>query len=246
MGRTLDTPRPCANPGCAREFTPELHETRRGSGLFCCRQCVHAHRPITHGASRGERTPEYRSWKTMRNRCNNPRTPDYADYGGRGITVCERWGSFVAFLEDMGPRPRGTTIDRIENDRGYEPGNCRWATVIEQANNRRNTRIVEFRGQRKTVRQWSAEVGLAWSAIQYRLDAGWPVDAALTVPSGAGLPGRCAPKPTPAHEAELIRAIYCGGGITQAEVAKRFGVSQSTVSSIVARSAGRSDQSDGR
>lgn len=232
MGRTLDSPRPCANPACAREFSPPLHETRRGSGRFCCKRCAHDCHPVVHGASRDGRTPTYRSWKTMRNRCNNPRTPDYAAYGGRGIKVCDRWGAFAAFLEDMGERPRGTTVDRIENDRGYEPGNCRWANVYEQANNRRNNRMLEFQGQRKTMQRWAEDVGIPWSAIQYRLDAGWSVDAALTTPSGVGLIGRKR-QTIPASVACDIRSEHAGGGVTHAELARRHGVSPGAVTRIL-------------
>jgi hypothetical protein len=86
--------------------------------------------------------PEYTAWALMKSRCNNPRHPRYADYGGRGIGVCERWQmDFSAFLADVGPRPGlGYSLDRIDNGRGYEPGNCRWATAKEQASNRRPPR----------------------------------------------------------------------------------------------------------
>ena len=82
-------------------------------------------------------TGTYRSWCDMIQRCTNPRRDNYERYGGRGITVCERWMTFANFLADMGERPDGTSIDRIDNYRGYEPGNCRWATAIEQAQNKR-------------------------------------------------------------------------------------------------------------
>lgn len=86
-------------------------------------------------------SPTYMSWSSMLKRCSNPSSKDYKSYGGRGVTVCDRWHSFDNFLADMGEKPIGLSIDRRDNDRGYEPGNCRWATTTEQNRNRRGVRL---------------------------------------------------------------------------------------------------------
>jgi hypothetical protein len=110
----------------------------------------------------------------MRARCNNSRIAAYSDYGGRGIKVCERWNDFSLFLQDMGPRPsRRHTLDRIDNDAGYEPTNCRWATKEEQSKNRRSNIKVNFKGQELCASDAAKLAGLELSTLIWRINAGW-------------------------------------------------------------------------
>ena len=133
----------------------------------------------THGHTA---SPEYRIWTSLKQRCTNPKSMGYPDYGGRGIAVCERWmESFEAFYQDMGPRPSDLhSIDRKDVNGNYEPGNCRWATNEEQHSNRRNNVFIEYDGRRQTVAQWARESGLHPSTVRHRLKAGWPMERALT------------------------------------------------------------------
>jgi hypothetical protein len=144
----------------------------------------------THG---GSRTPEYRSWCHMKGRCDDMNDKDYASYGARGIKVCKRWRhSFENFLTDMGPRPGpGYSIERIDNDGDYEPGNCYWATPEEQARNKRNNRVLTYDGKSLTVTEWSEVTGIGNSLIRSRIDdLGWSVDKALSVPANGAYPDR--------------------------------------------------------
>lgn len=127
----------------------------------------------THGHTVGYRqTPEFKAWDHMLQRCRNPRHPRYKDWGGRGITVCKRWEKFENFLADMGMRPSAQhSLDRRNNDRGYDKRNCRWATPAEQRANRRppSNRIV-YKG--KTFREWGEALGIAPSAVYGRYRRG--------------------------------------------------------------------------
>lgn len=136
----------------------------------------------SHGLSK---TPVYSSWLTMRKRCYNEQSPDYPTYGGRGISVCDRWMSFENFYADMGDRPKGMSLDRIDCDGDYSPENCRWATNTQQARNKRNTRMVTFNGVTKSLRDFCEELSLNCGTVMTRItQLGWSIDRALTVPTG--------------------------------------------------------------
>ena len=123
-------------------------------------------------------------------RCTNERHSRWADYGGRGIRVCRRWLTFENFLADMGERPEGLTLDRFPHrDGNYEPGNCRWASDLEQASNKRphgNTVFVEAFGQRASVSEWARRVGIGRATLNNRIAAGWDAIDALYMPSRKG------------------------------------------------------------
>jgi hypothetical protein len=119
----------------------------------------------------------------MRQRCSNPNASNYARYGGRGISVCALWAKdFWAFVDYIGPRPIGSTLDRIDNEGDYEPGNVRWATNEEQARNRRNNKKIELFGESKTVGAWAQVHGLRKSTIASRLAKGWSAERAILTP----------------------------------------------------------------
>lgn len=128
------------------------------------------------------RSATYRTWEGMRYRCNSSSCRAYRRYGGRGISICERWNEFANFLADMGVRPPGLTLDRIDNDGNYEPGNCRWATVGQQARNRGSCRFVVVNGERMNVEVAARTYGLGVTTLCGRLDAGWPDEIAVKHP----------------------------------------------------------------
>jgi hypothetical protein len=126
------------------------------------------------------RNPLYRSWHKMIWRCAN-----VARYRDRGVSVCDRWHDFQAFTADMGPRPAGTSLERINNDGNYEPANCRWATTSEQSRNKRNNRFVTFNGKTQCLADWAKETGISYPLLRYRLLRGWAVERLFTPPEQA-------------------------------------------------------------
>lgn len=169
----------CSCGGQTEVTTGDLQsgDTRSCGCLF--RETVRASH-LTHGqTANGTRSEEYEVWAQMRQRCANPASRHYANYGGRGIYVCAQWESFATFFADMGPRPSSKhSIDRIDNDGPYAPENCRWATRNEQGNNKRNNRRVTIGADEKTTTQWAELSGVPRRTISDRLDSGWePQDA---------------------------------------------------------------------
>lgn len=135
----------------------------------------------THGSSD---TAEHVAWCHMKSRCYDKNNVQWDDWGGRGIVVCDRWrDSFDLFLLDMGVKPSPEhTLDRIENDGNYEPGNCRWATRIEQNRNRRSVRMLEWDGNVRCITEWSIILGIKFRTLMHRLALGWSVERVLTEP----------------------------------------------------------------
>lgn len=134
-----------------------------------------------HGhATKAAMTRTYRTWLGMRARTMGLNSPER--YIARGIGLSPRWDEYANFLADMGEQPDGLTLDRIDNDKGYEPGNCRWATRQEQANNRRSNRFIEHDGKRQTITQWANGAGVSVQVLSYRIKQGWAFGAALSTP----------------------------------------------------------------
>lgn len=156
-----------------------------------------SHKREFHGCTfGGSKTPEYHSWHGMRQRCLNPKSSGYKWYGARGIFIDQRWGSFFAFLEDMGSRPsKGHSLDRIDNDGPYCKENCRWATPQEQHNNTRSNVKVTLNGETKTVAQWARALDISKGTVGVRVFNGWTPERALTEKAAHKFANADNPKP---------------------------------------------------
>lgn len=160
---------------CGTEKLCQAGSLRNGSSVSC------GHDRARHGHSF---TPTGRAWYGMRQRCYNPSDKNYPSYGGRGIVVCKRWlESLENFLDDMGLAPKDLSLDRIDVNGNYEPGNCRWATRSEQQRNRRNNPKVDYKGETVTVIELAERVGLSLRVLRYRLNNGWDVQTAVETPT---------------------------------------------------------------
>ena len=166
---------------CGAEKTVAASSLKNGDtrSCGCLRSTVMREKQTKHGAYG---TPAYRSYRAMLARCKDVNHKEFANYGGRGISVCDRWvAGFEFFLSDMGKRPAGTSIDRINSDGNYEPGNCRWATSEEQAKNKKVTKTITHNGLTNTITEWGKILGIPRDRISLRLKRGKSVEQALAV-----------------------------------------------------------------
>lgn len=149
-----------------------------GGDCFSC-GCYRRDVFTKHGFSRSK---AHESWRNMRSRCLNKKNKFFPYYGGRGIKICSRWEKFENFYLDMGERPPGMSLDRINNDLGYEPGNCRWATKRQQLNNRSNSRNFTIANRTQTLAEWAREYNKNYPLVLGRLRMGWNIEKSLTTP----------------------------------------------------------------
>jgi hypothetical protein len=175
-----------ANCSCGEKdvVVETSHFGKDTNSCGCLREDKLREKSFIHGhASHDNRTPTYKTWCKMRRRCFDPHNKDFKHYGERGITVCDSWGQFKTFLNDMGERLPHMTLDRIDNNGNYEKNNCRWATRKEQNRNTRSNRIITYNGRDQPMVAWAEEYGIASSTLRTRIvDAKWSIKKALTTP----------------------------------------------------------------
>lgn len=165
---------------CGSERDVYSSNLKRGLSKSC--GCLKAEvttvRNTTHGqASRDHKSRTYKAWKYMKDRVATD--PDYAN-----VTICSEWSSYALFVQSMGEQPEGRTLDRVDNSLGYCKENCRWATPVQQANNKTSNVLLEFQGKTQTMAEWARDVGVAYKTLHNRLSAcGWSVEKALTTPT---------------------------------------------------------------
>jgi hypothetical protein len=162
---------------CGTEKIIPPANLKRTFSCGCLNSELAKKRMTTHGM---RRTAEYRIWSNILSRCTNKHVKKYPIYGGRGITVCDRWLKFENFHADMGPRPSPKhSIDRIKNEQGYNKDNCRWALDVIQANNRRDNRMLEYKGKKQSLALWAREIGINYDTLKSRINRGWSFEKAI-------------------------------------------------------------------
>lgn len=176
---------------CGSIFIARYDKIKNGSGCGCRiggqlkndKTLMLKYRTKHGYAMSGKVSSEYTTWLNIRNRCNDSKNKAYKLYGGRGIKVCERWLIFANFIADMGNKPSiKHSIDRIDTNGNYEPGNCRWTTKLVQARNTRTNNYIEYNGEKRCIAEWGEIFGIRANVITKRLLRGWPIEKALTSP----------------------------------------------------------------
>lgn len=181
--------RKCGKEKAEIEFS--LDRNRFDGLRVICRACAVENSKewaLKKAGVEGDHGKLYNIWSTMKQRCNNPKDKAYKRYGGRGIKICDRWNTFANFLADVGDPPSGLSLDRIDNNGNYEPGNCKWSTRKEQQNNMRTNTFLTYKGERKTIAQWSDELklNLSYDRMVQRLSQGWSLRKIAIVYSNLG------------------------------------------------------------
>src|SRR5688572_5368364 len=169
---------------CKREKETRV-KTRRFCSIVCANRFFRIGKPSPHRTHGLQKSPEYSVWNQMKMRCYNPNVRGFPDYGGRGITVCDRWrDSFENFIADMGSRPSSRhTLDRVNNSLGYSPDNCQWRTYKDQQQNRRDNHLITFNGETLCVSEWNRRLGFPVGTISQRMQKlKWDAIKALTTP----------------------------------------------------------------
>ena len=171
---------------CGKQVVIPAHKLRGGETKSCgCHKY-----DCNHRSKKAKNNPRlYNIYRGMKKRCENPTHYAYKDYGGRGITICDEWEKFGPFCDwalangyDPNASAKQCTLDRIDNSKGYSPDNCRWTTMLEQNNNKRNNKFLTYNGKTQTVAEWSRECGLKSNVIAQRLHRGWSVEKTLSTP----------------------------------------------------------------
>lgn len=217
---------------CGKTFRSTVQDVRSGRRKSCgCLRRSIGELYRTHGMSK---TATYRIWCGMWRRCTNTASASYPRYGGRGIVVCERWAQFENFLEDVGERPSPQhSIDRINNDGDYTPGNVRWAVAKEQSRNTRANKILTVAGESKTVAEWAEVIGCDPRVLHLRLTRGWTAEQAVRGTGAKLLSGERSPSAKLTRED--VRAIRESSGVSGRKLAAMYGVSQSQIRNILSR-----------
>ncbi len=176
--------------GVEKIVTGGILSSGQSKSCGCHKKDVQRQRMLERNTSHGlSKTKTYKIWSGIQTRCLNPNSSGYPKYGAKGVTICERWNDYENFLADMGECPDGMSIDRINNDLGYSPENCRWVDMKTQQNNRTNNNVITINGETKTFSQWADISPVSRNTIRNRINSGWCESDAIMTPRNKNPPG---------------------------------------------------------